>query len=144
MNDRGRHYLNDWEIVIDQLHALTRIGIYEHEREPQPVVINAVLHYKSDAFPSHIDDCLDYGHYCQLIGTYLDKVEQVDLLEQLVVRLLVFSFQNFPQLTAVALTVFKPNAVSAAKKVGICMHWSRKDYECWTLSSTQICSSSAC
>ena len=73
----------EWDVVIDQLRAQTRIGIYGHERVSQPVVIDAVLHCRSQALPEHIEDCLDYDAFCRMLCAYLDEQPHTDLLERL-------------------------------------------------------------
>lgn len=121
----------EWDVVIDQLRAQTRIGIYGHERVPQPVVIDAVLHCRSLTLPEHIDDCLDYDAFCRALCAYLDEQAHTDLVERLAADLLALGFDRFPMLEDAVLTLYKPHAVRSAERVGVRLRWSRHDYLGW-------------
>lgn len=121
----------EWDVVIDQLLAQTRVGIYGHERATQPVVIDAVLHCRSDAIPEHIDDCLDYDTFCRMLRGYLDRQVHTDLVERLVADLLALAFDRFAMLEDATLTLSKPHAIKAAGRVGVRLRWSRRDYLRW-------------
>jgi dihydroneopterin aldolase len=120
-----------WEIVIDGLATQTVVGIYDYEREPQPVVIDAVLRYRHPGQPEDIAECLDYHRYCQVLCAYLESQPGTGLVEQLAIDLLQLSFRSFPTLEQVDLTLFKPNAVEVARRVGVKVSWSRQDYQYW-------------
>ena len=120
-----------WEVVIDQLRAQTRVGIYGHERVSQPVIVDAVLHCRSLKLPEHIDDCLDYDAFCRMLCAYLDEQAHTDLVERLAADLLALGFDRFPMLEDAVLTLYKPQAVRSAERVGVRLRWSRRDYLCW-------------
>ncbi|EJO54168.1 dihydroneopterin aldolase [Burkholderia multivorans] len=121
----------EWEVVIDQFRAQTRVGIYGHERASQPVVIDALLRCRSLALPEHIDDCLDYDAFCRMLCTYLDKQVHTDLVERLAAGLLALAFERFAMLEEAVLTLFKPHAVRSAERVGVRLRWCRRDYLDW-------------
>lgn len=118
----------EWEVVIDQLRAQTRIGIHNHERAAQPVVIDAVLHCRSQALPEEIGECLDYDAFCRLLCAYLDTQRHTDLVEQLAAELLALAFDRFAMLEDASLTLYKPHAVRSAAQVGVRLHWTRHDH----------------
>ncbi|WP_024302020.1 dihydroneopterin aldolase [Pseudogulbenkiania sp. MAI-1] len=120
-----------WEIVIEGLTAQTVVGILEHECEPQPVVIDAVLRYRHPGAPQDIAECLDYHSYCQALCHYLSSQPGTGLVEQLALDLLELSFRRFPSLEQAMLTLTKPNAVAQARQVGVKVVWSRQDYQHW-------------
>jgi dihydroneopterin aldolase len=105
----------EWEVVIDRLRADTRIGIHDHERAPQPVVIDAVLRCRAHALPERIDDCLDYDAFCRLLRAYLERQPHTDLVERLAADLLVLAFERFSMLDDASLTVYKPHACARRK-----------------------------
>ncbi|TAL96501.1 MAG: FolB domain-containing protein [Paraburkholderia sp.] len=121
----------EWDVVIDQLRAQTRVGIHGHERASQPVVIDAVLHCRSQALPEHIDDCLDYDAFCRMLCAYLDEQVHTDLVERLAADLLALAFDRFMMLENAVLTLYKPHAVRSAAQVGVRLRWSRQDYLRW-------------
>lgn len=118
----------EWDVVIDQLRAQTRIGIHNHERVAQPVVIDAVLHCRSEALPEEIGECLDYDAFCRMLCVYLDEQRHTDLVEQLAADLLALAFERFTMLEDAMLTLYKPHAVRSAAQVGVRLRWSRHDY----------------
>jgi 7,8-dihydroneopterin aldolase/epimerase/oxygenase len=117
-----------WDVVIEQLRAQTRVGIHHHERVAQPVVIDAVLHCRSQALPAEIGECLDYDAFCRMLCTYLEAQTHTDLVEQLAADLLVLAFERFAMLEDAMLTLYKPHAVRLAAQVGVRLRWSRDDY----------------
>lgn len=121
----------EWDVVIDQFRAQTRVGIHGHERASQPVVIDAVLHCRSQALPEHIDDCLDYDAFCRMLCAYLDEQVHTDLVERLAADLLALAFDRFMMLENAVLTLYKPHAVRSAAQVGVRLRWSRQDYLRW-------------
>jgi dihydroneopterin aldolase len=121
----------EWDVVIDQLRAQTRVGIYGHERASQPVVIDAVLRCRSRALPEQIDECLDYDTFCRMLCRYLDEQAHTDLVERLAADLLALAFDRFAMLEDVVLTLYKPHAVRSAERVGVRLHWGRNDYLRW-------------
>lgn len=124
----------EWDVVIDSLQAQTRVGIHGHERVPQPVVIDAVLHCRAEALPDHIDACLDYDAFCRTLCAYLDSQAHTDLVERLAADLLSQAFDRFAVLDSAELTLFKPHAVPAAVRVGVRLRWTRLDYLRWSNS----------
>ncbi|WP_168794673.1 dihydroneopterin aldolase [Paraburkholderia aromaticivorans] len=122
----------EWDVVIEALQAQTRVGIHGHERAPQPVVIDAVLHCRAEALPEHIDACLDYDALCRMLCAYLDAQAHTDLVERLATDILALAFEHFAVLDSAVLTLYKPHAVRAAARVGVRLHWSRLDYLRWS------------
>ena len=118
----------EWDVVIDQLRAQTRVGIHNHERVAQPVVIDAVLRCRSQALPEEIGECLDYDAFCRMLCAYLDAQTHTDLVEQLAADLLALAFDGFAMLEDAMLTLYKPHAVRSAAQVGVRLRWSRHDY----------------
>ncbi len=133
----------EWEVVIDQLRAHTRVGIYGHERVSQPVVIDVVLHCRSLALPEHIDDCLDYDAFCRMLCAYLDEQAHTDLVERLAADLLALWFDRFAMLEEAVLTLYKPHAVRSAVRVGVRLRWCRHDYLRWRVRSAALASAEA-
>lgn len=120
-----------WEIAIEQLITDTRIGIYPHERTPQPVSIDARLRYRNIGIPHNIEGCLDYHSYCLMLCHYLETQPHTELVEQLLVDLMIESFSRFPMLEEATLTLAKPLAVKQARHVAVKLSWQRVDYDRW-------------
>jgi 7,8-dihydroneopterin aldolase/epimerase/oxygenase len=119
----------EWDVVIDELRAETRVGIHTHERASQPVMINAVLNCRAEVLPESIEACLDYDEFCRMLCTYLAEQPHTDLAERLAADLLALAFERFPVLGSATLTLYKPLAVRAAARVGVRLCWSRRDHQ---------------
>lgn len=123
-----------WEIAIEQLITDTRVGIYPHERVPQPVAIDARLRYRHIGVPHSIEGCLDYYGYCRMLCHFLEAQPHTKLVEQLLVDLMIESFSHFPMLEEATLTLAKPLAVKQARRVAVKLNWQRADYDRWCSS----------
>ncbi|MDR5818594.1 MULTISPECIES: dihydroneopterin aldolase [unclassified Caballeronia] len=124
-----------WRVVVDELIVQTRVGLYEHEHEgPQPVCIDASLHYR--AMPDESDDGLiDYEAWCNRVSAFLETKPHTRLLETLAVEIAALSFDEWPALDALTLTLHKPKIRPGTKRLGLELDWRRADHEAWRLRS---------
>ncbi|MDR5784266.1 dihydroneopterin aldolase [Caballeronia sp. LZ065] len=124
-----------WRVVVDELIVQTRVGLYEHEHAgPQPVCIDASLHYR--AMPDESDDGLiDYEAWCNRVSAFLETKPHTRLLETLAVEIAALSFDEWPALDALTLTLHKPKIRPGTKRLGLELDWRRADHEAWRLRS---------
>jgi 7,8-dihydroneopterin aldolase/epimerase/oxygenase len=124
---RGR----GWSVFVEGLSVPARIGIYPHEHgQPQPLVINAQLGYRS--MPKEAGDWIDYEGYCGCIAEFLANKPHTRLLETLVADIAVLSFREWPALDSLAIEVHKPKIRPGTRRVGVSLEWTRADYFQWT------------
>jgi 7,8-dihydroneopterin aldolase/epimerase/oxygenase len=125
-----------WRVVVDELIVQTRIGLYEHEhRAPQPVCIDASLRYRG--MPHESDDGLiDYEAWCNRVSAFLETKPHTRLLEALAVEIAALSFDEWPALDALTLTLHKPKIREGTKRLGLELDWRRADYDAWRLQAS--------
>ena len=124
-----------WRVVVDELIVKTRIGLYEHEhRAPQPVCIDASLHYHGTPHESD-DGLIDYEAWCNRVSAFLEEKPHTRLLETLAVEIAVLSFDEWPALDALTLMLHKPKIREGTRRLGLELDWRRADYEAWCIEA---------
>jgi 7,8-dihydroneopterin aldolase/epimerase/oxygenase len=120
-----------WRIVVDELMVMTRVGLYEHEHEgPQPVCIDASLRYRGMPCESN-DGLIDYEAWCNRVSAFLETKPHTRLLETLAVEIAALSFDAWPALDALTLTLHKPKIREGTKRLALELDWRRADYDAW-------------
>ena len=122
-------HLIPWTIEITDINTQLRVGIWDHEREFQPIRINLSLRAIAPIFPHTIEDCLNYQPICRWITDEWPKQPHTPLLETKLRELMSFVFDFDSRVEWVDLAISKPTAILAAYGVGIRMALSRADYE---------------
>jgi 7,8-dihydroneopterin aldolase/epimerase/oxygenase len=122
-----------WRVVVDELIVQTRVGLYEHEHEgPQPVCIDASLRYRE--MPDESDaGLIDHEAWCNRVSAFLETKPHTRLLETLAVEIAALSFDEWPALDALTLTLHKPKIRPGTKRLGLELDWRRADHDAWRL-----------
>lgn len=128
-----------WRIVVDELLVGTHVGLHPHEHgAPQPVVIDASLHYRgvpSEASAQrHSDDpaeLIDYDGWCTVVQDFLATKPHTRLLEMLAVEIAALSFERWPALDALTIFLYKPKIRANTRRLGVELDWLRADYMAW-------------
>jgi 7,8-dihydroneopterin aldolase/epimerase/oxygenase len=124
-----------WRIVVDELMVMTRVGLYEREHEgPQPVCIDASLRYRSTPYESD-DGLIDYEAWCNRVSAFLSEKPHTRLLETLAVEVAALSFDEWPALDALTLTLHKPKIREGTRRLALELDWRRADYDAWRLQN---------
>ena len=121
--------LTTWTIEITDLETESRLGIWPHEMQPQPVRISMTLRAIAAAFPTTIDECLDYEPLCKWICSAWSGLPHTPLLETRVRELTDFIFLYDARIEWAAVKIVKVNAVHQAAAVGISVTMSRLEHE---------------
>ena len=125
-----------WRIVVDELVVSTRIGLYAQEHlEPQPVAIDASLHYRGVPAEENAHELIDYEAWCEGVSGYLESKPHTRLLETLAVEIATLSFTQWPALDALTLLLYKPKIREGTRRVGVELDWHRADFDAWRASA---------
>ena len=81
-----------WTVSVQELQTRSRVGIWDHEREYQPIVGNLSLRARAAAVPVEIGQCLDYQPICRWITDEWPRWPHTPLLETRVRELMRFLF----------------------------------------------------
>ncbi|AET91883.1 dihydroneopterin aldolase [Burkholderia sp. YI23] len=127
-----------WRIVVDELIVKTSVGLYEHEHvAPQPVCIDASLRYREMPQESS-DGLIDYEAWCNRVSAFLETKPHTRLLETLAVEIAALSFDEWPALDALTLTLHKPKIREGTKRLGLELDWRRADYVAWRMQADAL------
>ena len=121
--------LTTWTIEITDLETESRLGIWPHELQPQPVRVSMTLRAIAAAFPTAIGECMDYEPLCKWICGAWSEMAHTPLLETRVRELTDFIFLYDARIEWAAVKVVKVNAVPQAAAVGISVSLSRLEHE---------------
>jgi len=125
-----------WRIVVDELVVPTRIGLYAQEHlAPQPVAIDASLHYRGVPAEQNAHELIDYEAWCEGVSGYLESKPHTRLLETLAVEIAALSFTQLPALDALTLLLYKPKIREGTRRVGVELDWHRADFDAWRASA---------
>ena len=125
-----------WRIVVDELVVPTRIGLYAREHlAPQPVAIDASLHYRGVPAEENAHELIDYEAWCEGVSGYLESKPHTRLLETLAVEIAALSFTQWPALDALTLLLYKPKIREGTRRVGVELDWHRADFDAWRAST---------
>lgn len=113
-----------WEITLDQVEVMARVGILPHEHEPQRLWVDVRMEVDYAATPTHISECTDYAVVYNHIQAWADA-PHTPLLETRVQELCSYILGVLPQVTAVTCRVSKPDIFSHAHAVGVSLTVSR-------------------
>lgn len=124
-----------WRIVVDELVVPTRIGLYAQEHlAPQPVAIDASLHYRGVPAEENAHELIDYEAWCEGVSGYLESKPHTRLLETLAVEIAALSFTQWRALDALTLLLYKPKIREGTRRVGVELDWHRADFDAWRVS----------
>jgi dihydroneopterin aldolase len=118
-----------WTIEIADIETRLRVGIWEHERVLQPIRISMSIRALAAAIPESIADCLNYEPICRWIVETWPAQPHTELLETKLRELMDFVFNYDARIERVELAIAKPQAIAAARGVGLRMALERGEYE---------------
>jgi dihydroneopterin aldolase len=118
-----------WTINVAELQTRSRVGIWDHEREYQPIVVSLSLRAICAASPADIGECLDYQPICRWITDEWPQWPHTPLLETRVRELMQFLFDYDSSVEWVDVALAKPNAIAGSRSAGVRLALSRGDFE---------------
>jgi len=120
--------MRDCSIVITDLETRLRVGIWDHEREFQPIQINLNISVAAllsgECFP-------EQRSIVNWITNEWPKSQHTPLIETRLRELLQFVFEFDSRIDLVDAAISKPTAFHEAGGVGVRMAISRSDYIAW-------------
>lgn len=117
-----------WTVEIKDVQTRLRVGIWEHERDYQPIIINLTLRGTAPIFPETIEDCLNYEPICRWLIDELPLKPYTQLLETKLAEVMRFVFDFDARITWVDAAISKPCAIDKVGGVGVRRSVSRADF----------------
>ncbi len=118
-----------WRVHVTNLQTTIRVGIHEHEKEKQRIIVNAIVEGEYPAKPQVIEDCFNYEYIHNLVVDEWPKKEHKSLLENCVVELLEHIFSCDERVDKASVRICKPDISPHAEAVGVEAQWTRKDFK---------------
>lgn len=118
-----------WTIEIVNLETKLRVGIWDHEREFQPILINISIRAFASAYPESIEDCLDYQPICRWMTDEWPNQSHTPLIETKLHELMSYIFLFDSRVEWVDAAISKPKAIPEARAVGVRLSMSRDLFE---------------
>lgn len=120
---------DEWTIRVDELPIDLAVGVYEHEFEPQPLLVNLEIIGNCAALPFSLSECLDYEPLCNWLQEEWAKSPHVPLLEMRLNQLFEHVFASDKRVVEVHAGLYKRKIVQGARRVGIEKRISRRAFE---------------
>ncbi len=117
-----------WRVHVKNLETNMAVGIYDHEKTPQRLLINALVEGEYPALPAVIEDCFNYEHIHNLVINIWAKKSHTSLLEECVTELLAHIFRSDERVSFAKVSVEKPDIFVNAEAVGVETAWTREDF----------------
>lgn len=121
-------WTSTWTIEVKDVQTRLRIGIWEHERDFQPVIVNITLRGNAPIFPETIEDCIDYEPICRWLIDELPNRPHTPLLETKLAEVLHFVFERDLRINWADVAMSKPTAIANVGSAGVRLAISRADY----------------
>lgn len=118
-----------WTIRVESLSTRLRVGVYEHEREPQVVLVNLAFSGIAESMPDKLSECFDYEPICNWITREWPNSMHTPLLETRVNELFDHVFAGDFRVLEVKVGLSKPDAWPRARFVGVERELTRFEYE---------------
>ncbi|MDO8301038.1 MAG: dihydroneopterin aldolase [Lacisediminimonas sp.] len=128
MNFCSRAAMHPWRIEISGLATHSRVGIWEHELEPQPVRIDLCIDALAPAVPREIGDCIDYEPLYRWFSQEFPCLPHTPLLETRVLEIMAFVFRHDVRIGSVEVALFKPLAGPCAREIGVRTAMTRPEF----------------
>lgn len=116
------------KVLIQDLELEASIGVFDWEKKiKQRLVFNLELScdFAKASETDNIEDAVNYAQVCEEIESLL-SLKHYQLLEYLAERVCHQLFDSFP-ISAIQLSIYKPEAVSKTKSVGVSVFRERKN-----------------
>lgn len=117
-----------WTVTISNCATRLRVGIWEHELEPQPVIVTLSMAPEPGLVPSCGADCLDYQAIVQWIREEWPRQAHTPLIETRLRELMAFVFSFDARIAWLDAALSKPQACAQAAGVGVRLAISREQH----------------
>jgi FolB domain-containing protein len=118
-----------WKVHVKNLKSHIGVGIHDHEKNKQRILVNVVVEGHYPELPKHINDCFDYDHIHELVVNEWPKKAHKPLLENCVIELLEYIFRSDERVERASVRVCKPDIFPNAESVGVECQWTREDFQ---------------
>lgn len=118
-----------WTIRVEQLRTSLRVGIYEHELEPQPILMSLRISGLAETSPRSLAECFDYEPICRWALDEWPLSPHTPLLETRFNELIERVFNADKRIRDVWCGLYKTQAIPGSEFVGLERDLTRRQFE---------------
>ena len=118
-----------WTVRVQNLVTKLRVGVYHHEHEHQPVIVNLTMRGLAESMPTTLEQCFDYEPICRWVTNEWPETGHTPLLETRANELLEKVFNADRRIQDVWIGIYKTEAIAQAERVGVEREMSRRQFE---------------
>lgn len=118
-----------WTVRIERLVTQLPVGIYEHERDAQPVWVSLTATGEASAAPGSLEQCFDYEPLCRWLTQEWPQSPHTPLLETRVNQVIEFVFDTDPRVQQVWVGLYKQRVSQQALAVGMERSSTRAEFD---------------
>jgi len=125
-------------ISILNLKTTSKVGIWEHEKNAQPILISIQIEGVASIFPSDITECIDYEPICSWLTKDFPNLPHTGLLETRLFEILKYIFNSDQRIDSVHVDLSKTSAFPNVQSVGVSKNLDRGSFEVLCLAQLQL------
>lgn len=110
---------DDVRIIMDNISTSSMVGIWKHELNPQPILIDIDILASAPVNPNGIDDCIDYDPICHWLTNQFPLLPHTELLEVRILEIFDYVFSLDKRIKSISISIFKTKAFSNVQRIGI-------------------------
>lgn len=118
-----------WTVRVEKLQTRLRVGVHDHERHTQPILLSLKISGLADAAPTAQDDCFDCEPICRWALEEWPLSVHTPLLETRLNELVERVFNADKRIMDVWLGLYKQTAVPQAEFVGLEREITRRQFD---------------
>lgn len=126
-----------WTVRIERLATQLPVGIYDHEKDPQPVWVSLTATGEARAAPGCLGECFNYEPLCRWLTQDWPASPHTPLLETRVNQVIEFVFATDPRVRHVWVGLYKQRVSQQALAVGMERASSRAEFEALRLQTAE-------
>ena len=125
-------------ISIDDIKTSSKVGIWEHEKNSQPILISIKIEGVAPVMPDQIEECIDYEPIVNWLLNDFRRLPHTNFLETRLMEIFEYIFAQDEQIVSVMVKIYKTSAFINTKNVGIEMKLDKKTFKGIDLFSAKL------
>jgi dihydroneopterin aldolase len=118
-----------WTIRVEALRTSLRVGVYEHELEPQPILLSLRISGLAETSPRTLAECFDYEPICRWAIDEWPLSPHTPLMETRFNELIERVFNADKRIRDAWFGMYKTQAFPNTEFVGLERELSRRQFE---------------
>jgi dihydroneopterin aldolase len=118
-----------WTVRVETLKTRLRVGVFPHERKPQPVIVSLRISGLAELSPTSLEQCFDYEPVCRWLLEDFSNSPHVDLIETRINEIAQYIFSYDKRVMDVWVGLYKEKAIPHSERVGLEREMTRRQFD---------------